>query len=75
MLCFLGIDHSVDLLPIILNHINDTENVVTQFGCMMTIMKVGDFFIEVLECSPAELSPAQLKKLDNALNTRRGDVK
>ena len=55
-------DHSVDLYPIVLNHINDNEFVETQFGCIVSGESVGDFFISVVTPRYVDLNS---KKLDS----------
>jgi len=58
----LSYDKSVDLFPIVLNHINDDKLVKTQFGCIGGQEMVGDFFISV-----AEFDSIQSVKLDSIL--------
>jgi len=55
-------DHSVDLYPIVLNHINDNEFVKTQFGCIVSGEAVGDFFINLVTPRYVDLNA---KKLDS----------
>lgn len=55
-------DHSVDLFPILLNHINDNEFVKTQFGCIISSEPVGDFFIAIVTPEQIDL---KAKKLDS----------
>ncbi len=38
---------AVDLLPVLLAHINDNNPVKTLFGCIMGEKKAGDFFIDI----------------------------
>ena len=58
----LSYDSSVDLFPIVFNHINDTKLVNTQFDCFGGQEMVGDFFISV-----AEFDSIQRAKLDSIL--------
>ena len=44
----LSYNKSVDLFPIVLNHINDDKLVKTQFGCIGSQEMVGDFFISII---------------------------
>lgn len=44
----LSYNDSIDLFSLILKHINDNEIIKTQFGCIGSDIKVGDFFIEIL---------------------------
>src|SRR4030095_177549 len=55
-------DSSANLLPIIIQHINDNELVKTQFGCIGSREKVGDFF-----ASMATLSYYESGYLDSLL--------
>ncbi len=45
-------DSTVDLVPIVIRHIQDTATVFTQFGCIGSQERVGDFFIELGNDSP-----------------------
>ncbi|MBW8244296.1 hypothetical protein K1F50_15915 [Muricauda oceani] len=58
----LSYDHSVDPYPIVLNHINDSKFVNTQFGCIVSGESVGDFFINVVTLGRIDLDS---KKLDS----------
>lgn len=65
-------DSTIDLLPIILKHINDKELVNTQFGCIGGAEKVGDFLISVVtphyvDLSSKKLDSLQFMKLDSIL--------
>jgi len=53
---------SIDLFPVILNHIRDEKYVNTQFGCVGDRRMVGDFFINI-----AKLDSIQRAKLDSIL--------
>ncbi|MHA4847802.1 hypothetical protein ACX0G7_26790 [Flavitalea antarctica] len=44
----LSYDSSINLLPIVIQHIADTALVNTQFGCVGSRKQVGDFFINVI---------------------------
>ncbi|MBD79622.1 MAG: hypothetical protein CL840_11950 [Crocinitomicaceae bacterium] len=59
----LSYDHSVDLFSIVLDHIDDTAMVDTQFGCIGSSKPVGDFFISVVTPRYIDLNS---KKLDSA---------
>ncbi len=68
----LSYDRSVDLFPIILNHINDYELVNTQFGCIGGQEKVGDFVINIVtpqyvDLESTKLDSIQRIKLDSIL--------
>ena len=68
----LSYKENVDLFPIIINHISDEEEVKTQFGCIINMEKVGDFFIDIatpeyVDWNSNKLDSSQLKKLDNIL--------
>lgn len=56
----LSYDTSANLLPIVLNHINDTASVKTQFGCIESREKVGDFFINVVTPQYVDLRSKKL---------------
>lgn len=55
-------DSSIDLFPIIVRHINDDTNVKTQFGCIGSSEKVGDFFINLVTPNYVDVNS---KKLDS----------
>ena len=55
---------SVNLLPIVLNHIRDEKFVNTQFGCVGDREMVGDFFINI---ASDKLDSAQKATLDSIL--------
>lgn len=59
-------NHSIDLLPIVISHISDIEEVETLFGCIGGNKKVGDFMVDIARESK-KLSPKQLAELDNIL--------
>ncbi len=68
----LSYDTSANLFPIVLNHISDTTFVNTQFGCIRSKEKVGDFFINVvtpeyIDVNSQKLTPAQYEYLDSVL--------
>jgi hypothetical protein len=68
----LSYDQHTNLLPIVLKHINDDESVETQFGCIGSRTKVGDFFIDIvtplhLDQNLKKLGPEQLAELDSIL--------
>ncbi|KOY84318.1 hypothetical protein AD998_21455 [bacterium 336/3] len=58
---------SVDLLPVIIKHIDDDEFVSTQFGCIRDEEKVGDFFINCINSDVRKLSVSESKYLDSIL--------
>jgi len=55
---------SVDLFPIVLNHIRDEKFVNTQFGCIGNSEMVGDIFIDIAK---SYLDSTQKAKLDSIL--------
>ena len=64
--------NSIDLYPLIINHIGDDESVNTQFGCIGGSEKVGDFFINVataqyVDLDSKKLQPRELANLDSIL--------
>lgn len=65
-------DGSVDLLPILIQHIQDSASVSSYFGCMISFDKVGDFFIDIAN-DPIDstfrkrLTPVQFQQLDSIL--------
>lgn len=63
---------SVDLMPIIVNHIHDTTSVETLFGCIGGTEKVGDFFFSVVmspygDLNAKKLTRAEFEYLDSLL--------
>jgi hypothetical protein len=65
-------DTSINLLPIIIKHIPDEENVSTMFGCIVSGEKVGDFFISLtalqhVDLNSKKLTPAEYNYLDSVL--------
>ena len=56
-------DTSINLLPIILKHISDNENVSTMFGCIISGENVGDFFINLVTPNYVDINS---KKLDSS---------
>ncbi len=62
----LSYDTSANLLPILVNHLNDTALVETQFGCFVGRKKVGDFFINMVT-PPYKLTPDEYDYLDSIL--------
>ena len=63
----LSYDHSIDLLPIVLDHINDTALVATQFGCIGIEESVGDFFISVVTPRLIDLDSKKLDSVEFAI--------
>ena len=59
----LTFDTSINLLPILIKHISDDENVSTMFGCIVSGEKVGDFFIKLTTPNYVDLNS---KKLDSS---------
>ena len=59
----LSYDTSANLLPIVVKHLSDTSTVTTQFGCIGSRERVGDFFIDVVTPDYVDLN---LKKLTAA---------
>lgn len=65
-------DSSINLLPIIIKHIPDEENVSTMFGCIVSGEKVGDFFISLVtpqyvDLNSKKLTPDEFNYLDSIL--------
>lgn len=65
-------DSTIDLFPIVLKHVNDKELVSTQFGCIGSAEKVGDFIINVVtpnyvDLYSKKLDSLQFLKLDSIL--------
>ncbi|MCX6833602.1 MAG: hypothetical protein NTW07_00460 [candidate division Zixibacteria bacterium] len=63
---------SVDLYPIVRNHLSDTGSVTFQFGCTIDVQRAGDFFIELatpeyIDVEVGKLGSAQLWTLDSIL--------
>jgi mRNA-degrading endonuclease RelE of RelBE toxin-antitoxin system len=66
----LSYDSSIDLLPIVIQHIADTAFVNTQFGCSGSSEQVGDFFIKIVTPEYIDLNSNKLKnfqELDSIL--------
>jgi hypothetical protein len=68
----LSYDSSANLLPVVINHIRDTESVNTQFGCIGASEKVGDFFINVVtpqyvDINSKKLTASEFEHLDSIL--------
>lgn len=68
----LSLSDSVDLYSIVIDHIDDTARVETQFGCSVSYDRVGDFFINVvtphsIDLEAQKLNEAQLAMLDSIL--------
>lgn len=63
---------NIDLLSIVKNHLNDTELVETQFGCIGGREMVGDFYIQIMtpqyvDLNSEKLSSKELSELDSLL--------
>jgi hypothetical protein len=56
----LSYDTSANLLPIVIRHISDTTAVTTQFGCIRSSEKVGDFFVNVVTPEYVDLNSKKL---------------
>jgi hypothetical protein len=68
----LSYNKTVDLFPILINHIEDYELVNTQFGCIGSQRMVGDFLISVatpryIDTETKKLDSIQFSKLDSIL--------
>jgi hypothetical protein len=68
----LSYNESVNLYPIVLNHLNDTEIVTIQFGCIIFDQQVGDLFIDIVtpervDLDNRKLNSIQLSELDSIL--------
>lgn len=59
-------DTSISLLPIIIKHIPDEENVSTMFGCIVSSEKVGDFFISLVTPQYVDLNSKKLTSSEYA---------
>lgn len=62
----------IDLLPILIKHVSDTERIQTQFGDLGGREKVGDFMINIatpedVDVTSGKLDPAGLAILDSIL--------
>jgi len=65
-------DSTINLFPIVLDHIGDSATVETQFGCTIMGERVGDFFISMVtpqynDPEANKLDSIQLAALDSAL--------
>jgi hypothetical protein len=65
-------DTSINLLPILITHISDDENVSTMFGCIVSSEKAGDFFIDLatpqyVDLNSKKLTTTQFEYLDSML--------
>lgn len=63
---------SVELFPIVVNHLSDTTQVLTQFGCVGDAQRVADLFVFMatpgyFEADMRKLDSAQLRTLDSIL--------
>lgn len=56
----------IDLLRILKNHLNDTELVETQFGCIGGREMVGDFYIQVMTPQYVDLNSEKMKSKELA---------
>lgn len=63
--------NEVDLLPIVLRRLADTERVSYQAGCIVREMAVADVLVEFVQ---QDLSEAQRRALDEALIHRGGSL-
>ncbi|MBN2704293.1 MAG: hypothetical protein JXR23_08785 [Pontiellaceae bacterium] len=69
-------DPSVDLYPLVLAHISDSELFETFSGCIRSGERVGDFFIDAASWEEAavKLTTEQLDELDHLLITTPNDL-
>lgn len=63
---------SINLFQLVVNHITDDELVNTEFGCILSREKVGDFFISIVfqkysDSNATGLSNSQYERLDSIL--------
>lgn len=58
----LSYDHSIELYPIVIDHINDDELVNTQFGCIISSKPVGDFFINLVTPNYVDLNSKKISR-------------
>jgi hypothetical protein len=67
----LSCDSTADLLPIVISHLDDTALVYTQFGCIVSQEKAGDFFFDVtrqsIDLNSKKLTPEEYGYLDSVL--------
>jgi len=68
----LSYDTSAALFPIVLKHLQDAASVKTQFGCISSREKVGDFFIsivtpEYVDLNSKKLTSSEYEQLDSLL--------
>lgn len=68
----LGNHKNFDLFSLVKNHIKDDALIKTQFGCLLSTEKVGDFFIKLvtpnyIDDEVKKLNEKELKSLDSLL--------
>ncbi|MEM6263854.1 MAG: hypothetical protein AAGI38_15175, partial [Bacteroidota bacterium] len=68
----LTFDPTVELYPIVLDHLSDEQSVTTQLGCIRGGKPVGDFFLDkatpfIDEIAPNKLDTFQLAAIDSIL--------
>lgn len=66
------IDNSDTIINILKEHLNDTTIVETQFGCIGSATRVGDFFLNIMtpqyvDLNVRKLSETERKEIDNLL--------
>ena len=62
----------INIFPIVINHLNDSEFINTQFGCIGRQEMVGDFFIQIMtpqyiDLHSDKLNPEEMIELDSLL--------
>lgn len=62
----------IDLFSIVKNHLQDTELINTQFGCIGGLEMVGDFFINIMtpqyvDLNSDKMNSSELTELDSLL--------
>ncbi|WP_157505936.1 hypothetical protein [Flavobacterium chungangense] len=75
----LALDKNANLFSIVKNHINDNTQVETQFGCIKSTEKVGDFFINLVnpkyeDSEIKKLSQAEFNQLDSLLIYKKNNL-
>ncbi|WP_131725846.1 hypothetical protein [Flavobacterium sp. Root420] len=75
----LALDKNADLFSIVKKHINDDTPVETQFGCIKSTEKVGDFFIDLVNpkyenSEIKKLSQAEFNQLDSLLIYKKNNL-
>ena len=72
-------DTTVDLLPLLIAHVDDTEEIKTQFGCIGGLEKVGDVMINAVvsmndSSEQGRKNRSKLRQLDSILLFRPNNL-